>query len=267
MLIIGESINGTIPRVGQAMLDRDEAFIRELAKSQVHFGAQMLDVNAGIGEGNEIEDLVWAVEVVQKAVQVPLMIDSSSSRAIEAALSVYRNEARAIINSITLEKDKLSTLLAIIVESRSSVVALCMAEEGIPETVEGRIDVASRLYKKLTAANVSPADIYFDPLVLSVGTNPGASTITFQTLEWIKRHFPESHTICGVSNVGMGLPGRKLINRSFLVLAVAAGLDTILADVRDRALTSSLYAAKLLTDQDPYALSYINAFREQKLEA
>ena len=197
----------------------------------------MLDVNAGIGGGNEIEDLVWVIEVVQKAVEVPLMIDSPSSRAIEAALSVYRNEVRAIINSITLEKDKFSALLPMIAESKSRVVALCMAEEGIPETVEKRIDVASRLYKELTAANVSPPDIYFDPLVLSVGINPEASMVTFQTLEWIRRHFPESHTICGVSNVGMGLPGRKLINRSFLVLAVAAGLDTILADVRDKPLS------------------------------
>lgn len=266
MLIIGESINGTIPKVSQAILNKDETFIKELAKVQVRFGAQMLDVNAGVGGSNEVENIVWAVEVVQKEVTVPLMIDSSNVQAIKAALTVYQHEEKPIINSITAEREKLEALLPVVAKWKCKIVALCMGDQGIPESVEERLRLATILFEELTAVSISPKDIYFDPLVLSAGINPEASMVTFETLKLIKERFPESHTICGISNAGMGLPGRKLINRVFMVLAVASGLDTVFIDVRDRSLISSLYAAMLLTNQDPYALNYTNAFREKKLE-
>ncbi len=106
MLIIGESINGTIHRVGQAILSRDASFLTDLAKTQVDCGAQMLDVNAGVAGGNEIEDLPWAVEIVQKEVHLPLMLDSANPDVLRAALSVYRHPEPPILNSISGEEEK-----------------------------------------------------------------------------------------------------------------------------------------------------------------
>lgn len=265
MLIIGESINGTIQKVGEAILDRNEAYLKELAKIQYEGGAHLLDVNAGVAGGNEVEDLPWLVEIVQKEVPVPLMIDSANPEALKATLSVYRHSEPPILNSISGEKEKWNQLYPVITEKKCRVVALLMDDQGIPKTVEGRLSIASRLYENLIQTGLPPDHIYFDILVLPVAVEPEAPLLTLDTIKTIWSNFPDSHTICGVSNVSMGLPGRRLINRTFLTMAIASGLDTLLIDVRDRSLMSSIYAGRVLVNQDPYCLEYLQAYREKKI--
>jgi cobalamin-dependent methionine synthase I len=265
MQIIGESINGTIQKVGQAILARDESFLRELAKTQFGCGAQMLDVNAGVAGGNEIEDLPWVVEIVQKEVALPLMVDSANPDALKAALSVYRHPDAPILNSISGEEEKWKKLYPLIAEKRCKAVVLLMDDQGIPKTTEERIAVAKRLFERLTGGGIPSENIYFDPLVLSVAVEPDAGMTTLETIKSLRSDFQGSHITCGVSNVSMGLPGRKLINRTFLTMAIAAGLDTLLIDVRDQALMSSVYAAKTLLHQDPYCLEYLKAYRAKKI--
>lgn len=265
MLIIGESINGTIPKVGEAILDRDEVFLRDLAKIQYKCGAQVLDVNAGVASGNEEEDLPWLVEVVQKYVPIPLMLDSANPEALKAALSVYKNSEPPILNSISGEEEKWNKLFPLLVEKRCKAVVLLMDDQGIPKTMEERLKIADRLFKRMTDANIKPDHIYFDILVLSVAVEPEAALVTLETIKTIRSNFPHSHIICGVSNVSMGLPGRRLINRTFLTMAIAFGLDALLIDVRDQALLSVISASKVLLNQDPYCLEYIQAYREKKI--
>ncbi len=265
MLLIGESINGTIQKVGQAILGKDESFLRELAKTQFDCGAQMLDVNAGVAGGDELKDLPWLVEIVQKEVSLPLMIDSANPEALKAALSVYRHSELPILNSITGEEKKWNKLFPVIVEKRCKVVVLLMDDQGIPKTIEERLRIAQRLYKNLLQANLPPDHIYFDILVLSVAVEPDAALITLETIRTIRANFPDAHIICGASNISMGLPGRRLINRTFLTMAIYAGLDTLLVDVRDQALLSSIYASKVLINQDTYCLEYLNAYRGKKI--
>lgn len=265
MLIIGESINGTIQKVGEAILDRNEAFLRELAKTQYKCGAHMLDVNAGVAGGNEVEDLPWLVDIVQKEVPIPLMIDSANPEALKAALSVYHHQEPPILNSISGEKEKWNKLYPVIVEKKCKFVVLLMDDQGIPKTIEERVRIANKLFHNLIQADIPPDYIYFDILVLSVAVEPDAAFVTLETIKTIRSNFPRSHTICGVSNVSMGLPGRKLINRTFLTMAIFAGLDTLLIDVRDRALLSSIYASKILANQDPYCLEYLKAYREKNI--
>jgi len=265
MLIIGESINGTIQNVGEAILNRNETFLRELARTQYECGAQMLDVNAGVAEGNEVEDLAWLIETAQKEVSLPLMIDSANPEALKAALSVYRHPEPPILNSISGEEEKWNKLFPVLVEKKCKVVVLCMDDQGIPKTIEERIAVATKLFHRLTEAGIPPGYIYSDPLVLSVAVETDAALVTLDTIKTIRSNFPESHIICGVSNVSMGLPGRKLINRTFLTMAIASGLDTLLTDVRDQALMSSIYASKVLINQDPYCLEYLKAYREKNI--
>lgn len=140
-----------------------------------------------------------------------------------------------------------------------------MDDQGIPKTTEKRVKIATKLFQRLTKADIPPDYIYFDPLVLSVGVESEAALVTLETIRRIRTKFPHSHTICGISNVSMGLPGRRLINRLFLTMAIYAGLDTLLVDVRDRDLLSSIYVSKVLTYQDSYCLEYLKAYREKKI--
>ncbi len=265
MLIIGESINGTIEKVGRAILERNEAFLCDLAKVQVESGAEAIDVNAGVAGGNELEDLPWLVQIVQEKVAVPLMIDSANPEALEAALSVYQGKEPPLLNSVSSEEQKWKKLFPLVTKRGCKVVVLCMDDQGIPKTADGRVTIAKELFRRLTDGGLPPDFIYFDPLVLSVAVDSEAPLITLETIRMLRSSFPASHVICGLSNVSMGLPGRKLINRTFLAMAIAFGLDTLLIDVRDQALFSLVQAAKVLTGQDPYCLNYIQAYREKRL--
>ena len=265
MLIIGESINGTISKVGGAIQDRNDTFLRELARTQYECGAEMLDVNAGIAGGNEVEDLPWLIELVQKEVPIPLMIDSANPEALQAALSVYRHQESPILNSISGEEEKWNKLFPVVVSSRCKIVVLCMDDQGIPKSVEGRIGIASQLFDRLTQAGVAPEQVYFDPLVLTVSVESEAATVTLEAIRALRSGFPNSHVICGASNVSMGLPGRRLINRTFIAMALFAGLDTLFIDVRDQSLLSSVYAGKVLLNQDPYCLDYLKAYRAKRI--
>src|SRR3989304_10130863 len=126
MLVIGESINGTIEKVGQAILDRNEAYLRELVRTQQECGAHCLDVNAGVAGGNELEDLPWLTQLVQKEVSIPLMIDSANPEALKAALSVYRHSEPPILNSISGEEEKWSKLHPVLIERGCKAVVLLM---------------------------------------------------------------------------------------------------------------------------------------------
>ena len=265
MLIIGESINGTIQKVGEAILNRDEPFLRELAKIQYECGAHFLDVNAGVAGGNEVEDLCWLLKIVQEEVPIPLMIDSANPEALKAALSVYRHLEPPILNSISGEKEKWNQLFPLVTEKKCKTVVLLMDDQGIPKTIEERVGIAKKLYQNLVQADIPPDYIFFDILVLSVAVEPDAALVALETIKTIRSNFPQSHITCGVSNVSMGLPARKLINRTFLAMAIAAGLDTLLIDVRDQGLMSSLYASKALVNQDPYCLEFLKAYREKKV--
>ncbi len=265
MLIIGESMNGTIKEVGQAILDHNESYLRKLARAQYECGAHCLDVNAGVACGNEIEDLPWLIQIVLEAVPIPLMIDSANPEALKAALSVYRHSEPPILNSISGEEEKWNKLHPVLEEKGCKVVVLLMDDQGIPKTTDQRMAIAQVLFTRLTKMRIPTHHVYFDPLILSVAVEPGAGIVALETIRRLRINYPGSHVICGLSNVSMGLPGRKLINRSFLTMAISAGLDALLVDVRDQALLSSIYVSKILLNQDPYCLEFLKAYREKKI--
>jgi 5-methyltetrahydrofolate--homocysteine methyltransferase len=264
MLIIGESLNGTLTTVGQAILKRDAEFVVQLARCQVEAGAHMLDVNAGVAGGNEVEDLPWLVSTVLAKVDIPLSLDSADPEAIRAALKLCRG--RPVINSITGEQSRLEGLLPLVVEYDCGVVILCMDERGIPETAQDRFEVGRSLVERATQAGVKADDIYMDPLVMSLGVDWRAPTVTLATLRLIREHIPEVHIVSGMSNVSFGLPKRHLLNCTFLAMLVAAGLDTFLIDARDKGLMASLWAAQALSGSDRYCAAYLKAYRAGQLE-
>ncbi len=263
MIIVGELINTSRKVISKATADGDAKTIQAIAKNQAQAGAHYIDVNAGTFVDKEPEYLKWLVSVVQEAVDIPCCIDSPSPAAIEAALSVHRGIP--MINSISLEKNRYDGLMPILAGTDFKVAALCISDERMPETVEDRLSIAEILIDRLTRGNVRIDNIFIDPLVQPVSTKKSCGSAFLDSVEQIIDRFKGVHTMCGMSNISYGLPLRKLLNRTFIAMAVARGLDGAIIDPLDRDLTSAIYAAEALIGKDDFCMNYIRAFRSEKI--
>jgi 5-methyltetrahydrofolate corrinoid/iron sulfur protein methyltransferase len=262
--IIGEKINGTRKTVAAAVASRDVAFIQALAQKQATAGAHWLDVNAGTTPDHEADDLVWLVQVVQAAVDLPLALDSANPHALAAALG--ETQRTPLINSISGEPDRLSGILPLAAQHGCDVIAMALDDKGIPMDVAGRLAVVRRLFEATRAAGVPDAQVYVDPLVMTIATNTDCGRLALDTIQAIRAEFPQAHISTGLSNVSFGLPARALINRTFLTLAVAAGMDTAIIDPLDRELKAALLATDLLLGRDKFCQTYTRAFRAGLLD-
>jgi cobalamin-dependent methionine synthase I len=257
--IIGEKINGTRRRVAQAIERRDAAVIRDLAVKQAEAGAAWLDVNAGTRSSAEPGDLVWLIETIQPVVEIPLCLDSANPLAVAAGMRVV--ERTPLINSISGEPQRLEGLLPLVAEHGCSVIALAMDGAGIPETCEGRLEVAGRLLTETRARGVPDDHVYLDPLAMTLATKTDGALITLDTIRALRREFPDAHLTMGLSNISFGLPARSFINRAFLTLALAAGLDSAILDPLAREMMAALMAAELVLGRDHHCLDYTRAYR------
>ena len=264
MLIIAERINSSRKSIAQAIDARDADFIRNEARSQADAGAHYIDVNAGSMLGQESECLSWLVDTVQEATDLPLCLDSPDVNVIKKVFP--RARVTPMINSITLEPERLEGLLPLIVEHRAKVIALCQSPEVLAETANQKVELAERLLETATRAGVPFDNMYIDPLVYPISTNPESGVATLKAIERIMATFPGVHTVCGLTNVSYGLPNRKLVNRSFLVAAVSRGLDSAIIDPTDKQLCGALKAATMIMGLDDYCMDYISAHREGRLE-
>ena len=262
MLIIGELINCTRKKVGEAAQKRDVEFFTEIARKQADAGADVLDVNGGL-PGQEMAVLPWLVNVVQDTVATPLCLDSADPVVLRRALPLCHQ--RAMINSITNESARMEALLPLLKEFRPKVIALCLGEAGPPSTVEDRLSTASRLLDRLTTQGFLLDDIYIDPCVLPISTGPEHGRALVEATGQIKARYPGVHVSAGISNVSFGLPMRKLLNQALLLLLMAQGLDAAIVDPCDPQLMMNVRAAEALLGRDEFCASYIQAFREGKL--
>jgi 5-methyltetrahydrofolate--homocysteine methyltransferase len=265
MLIIGERINTSRKSIAPAVVARDEAFIAEEARRQLEAGATYIDVNCGTLVEEEPKFLEWLVQTVQAATgDAPCSIDSPNPVALERALKVHHGQP--IINSITAEKERFSAILPLVRDFKTRVIALTMNDEGMPESAEERCAIGSGLITELTKVGIPLEDIFLDPMVRPVSTGDHYGQIVFQTIGKMTQEYPGLHTVCGLSNISYGLPARKIVNHTFLVMAMLSGLDSAILDPTDKRLTSLVHASKLLLGKDEYAMNYITAFREGRLD-
>ena len=264
MKIIGEKINGTRTQIAKAIAARDAELIQSLARRQVEAGASWLDVNAGTHPEKEPADLVWLIDTVQAVVDLPLCLDSANPAALAAAIKATRHTP--IINSISGEPQRFEGVLPIVAEHGCPVIALCMDDKGIPATAEARLNVMRRVVDAAHRAGVRDENIYIDSLVMTIGTNTQAGNVVLDTMRAVHAEWPAAHLNAGLSNVSFGLPARALVNRTFLVMAMAAGLDTAIADPLDRDLRAAMLAADLLLGHDKHCLGYTRAYRAGWLE-
>jgi len=265
LIIIGELINGTRKAIKTAIESRDAEYIADLARRQVQAGAEYIDCNPGTVGEQEIEDLKWLVERVQEAVEAPISLDTPNGAALEAALEVYRQEERPLINSITLESERLAEFLPIVSGNEARVVALALDDSGMPSGPGQREDTALRLVERLREEGIAAGDIFVDPVITPLGTDPTCNRLILSAIQAIRAGAPEVHVTCGLSNISYGLPNRALLNRTFLVQAVACGLDSAILDPLDEELMRAAYAAEALAGRDEWCANYIAAHREGKL--
>jgi 5-methyltetrahydrofolate--homocysteine methyltransferase len=260
MIVIGEKINGTRKRVAKAIQERDSDYIKDLAIRQVKSGANYLDVNAGTTPDREIEDLKWIVKIIQDSTDSPLCLDSANPEALAAAIKGVNKTP--IINSVSGEVAKLDGVLPLACENNTGLIVLALDDDGIPETVDQRLEIISKIVKLTRKGGLSDGNLYIDPLIISLGTNQDSGLNAFAAIRSIKTQFPEAHVTSGLSNISFGLPARKMINQAFFVLAIEAGLDSAIMDPTDKTLYSLAFATDALLGKDDYCVNYTGAYRK-----
>lgn len=263
MQIVGERINTSRRGIDALVSRRDvEAVVRE-AVQQREAGADFIDVNVGTLLSEEPEALRWVVTTVQTAVGVLLCVDSANPEAMAAALEVHRG--KALLNSITAERERFRSVLPLVKRYGCGVVALCLDDSGMPSSVEEAIQKGSGLVERLLEAGVPADDIYVDPLVRPVSTDSRAGVAVVEAIGILREKYPGVHTICGLSNVSFGLPQRRLLNQAFLVATMTAGLDAVILDPLDARLMALLRAAEAVLGRNEYCARYLRAYREGRL--
>jgi 5-methyltetrahydrofolate corrinoid/iron sulfur protein methyltransferase len=259
VIIVGELINASRKAIRQAIEQRDQAALEKVAIAQAERGAQYIDVNAGVFVDREAEILEWLVNLVQGVVDRPCCIDSPDPKAIEKALLVHKGDA--LVNSISLEKKRYEKLLSVLKRTNNKVVALCMSDEGMPETADQRMLIAERLVNGLVQNGIPLENIFVDPLVQPISTNKCFGMEFLLAVEKIMGTFKGVHTMCGLSNISFGLPERKLINQTFMVMAIARGLDGAIVNPLDKRMMGFITTAEMLMGCDAYCMNYLKVFR------
>ncbi len=264
MLIIGESLNASIPAVASAVTARDAETIAALARRQCECGAQLLDLNAAVTDRTQRDDLPWMVRTVQAAVDLPLMLDSTDPEALRAALQVHEGPP-PILSSVTNEAGSLEGLLPLALEHDCALVALCMEDDKISPDPQVRFEIGRKLIERAHQAGLAPEKLFIDPMVMTIGTDTGSGLALLRLIRMLREGFPAVRTLCGASNVSFGMPERRLMNRTYVPMLAAAGIEAFILDVRDRQMMATLMAAAALTGQDKWCRGYIKAHREGRL--
>ena len=256
-VIIGEKINPTgIKKLGLALVENNMEYVIHLAKRQVAWGADVLDVNVGHPQIDEAAMIAIVVEAVQSAVDVPLCIDSNDPKILEAGLKFA--SGKPLINSVNGEEKQLSAVLPIVKERGAAVLGLTIGESGIPATAEERLAVAGHIIERAAKMGIPIEDIIIDPLVMTVGHNSLAATVTLKSIELIRKEYGVNMSL-GASNVSFGLPDRHSVNSAFLALAMQAGVTCSITDPIK--LGSSIRATDLLLGRDANSIRYLKYFR------
>lgn len=254
-VLIGERLNPTgKPALKAALRERDFTYIQEEAISQEELGADVLDINVGLPGIDEPEMMRLTVTEVQTVTPLPLQIDTSSAAAMEAALRIYNG--KPLINSVSGKKESMEKIFPLAAKYGGIVVGLTLDENGIPDTVEGRVAIAERIYRTAERYGIRKKDILIDPLAMAACTDPHSAEITLGTLRAVREEL-SGNTSLGVSNISFGLPQRDTVNAVFFSQALCCGLSAAIMNPASAEMKKAYYAHCALKGLDPGCLSYI----------
>jgi len=260
--IIGEKINPTgRKKLAAALAEGNLDYVKELATNQVNAGADILDVNVGVPGLDEVTLLPQVVKMLVEAFDIPFCLDSPNPQALAKALAI--TPGKPLVNSVNGKQESLQAILPLVRERGASVIGLTMDEAGIPKDADGRVKVAGKILEAAAKYGIPAEDVIIDPLVLTVGAESQAGTVTLRTIEQVRKEF-EVNINVGASNVSFGLPERDTINAAFLALTIGAGATCAITDPIK--FTRVLRAVDLLRGKDAYAVRYVKYCRAHPLE-
>ncbi|MFB6290273.1 MAG: dihydropteroate synthase [Candidatus Bipolaricaulia bacterium] len=259
MILIGERINAGFNDVKQALQERNPEEIKNLAHRQTDAGADYLDLNMG-AVSKDPDDMIWLVETVQETVDTPISIDSQNPDIVEPALETC--SGNPLINSTTAQDEKLDRLMPLAVEHDASIIGITSGEDGAPQDVNGRLEHAANIFTSANEYGLDVDKLFIDPVAMPLKFMQEQATNLLESISQISNiSDPPPHISLGISNMSSDATEKSLINRTFLVMAMAAGLDAAICNVLDDKLIKSVATAEMILNEEIYNDSFLETYR------
>lgn len=264
-IIIGEKINPTGKKLlKEALKNNDIGYVLKEAINQRDSGASILDINVGLPEIDEKSTMSRVIQEVQAIINLPIQIDSTRAEVIETGARICNG--RPIINSVNGKEASMNSIFPIAKKYGCLLIGLTLDEKGIPKTAEERLEVAEKIIKRAEAYGIARTDIIIDCLVLTASAQQSEVKETIRAISLIKEKLGVK-TSLGISNVSFGLPRRELLNRTFLAMALTAGLDAAIINPTDRGMQEAINAFNVLWNIDRESKNYINIYTDSEVTA
>ncbi len=262
MIIIGEKINGMFRKVALAIKEKDEVFIQNLAQQQISAGSNVLDVNVGPESLAHTEDLIWLIKTIRKITNAPLAIDTPKLESVEEGLK-YAGEG-SFINSSHADDEKLDIYIPLAKKYNSKLIVLTISKNGVPQDIQNRLELASNIIRKCQEYNFDISNLFIDPVLLPINVAQQQIVHIIDFINQIKFiSEPSPKTIVGLSNISQGTKYRSLIDRTFISLAIYAGLDAAILNPLDKDLIDTIITTELLLNRQLYCESFLEAYRKK----
>jgi len=260
MFSIGERINGMFRSVGAAIRDKNPEPIQKLARNQLSAGADALDVNVGPASADPLAAMEWLVKTIREITDAPLAIDTTKPDVMRRGLELAG--PGSIINSTKGQQEQLDIFIPMASELQASVIALTIDENGIPRDANGRSEIALRAVASAMEHGLEPDKLMIDAVILPANVAQPTAAQVLETIRSVKLlSDPPPKTVLGLSNVSQGTTQRPLLNRTYLVMALASGLDAAILDVLDTEMMDAMIAAELLLNRAVYCDDFLRAYR------
>ncbi|VAW36128.1 5-methyltetrahydrofolate--homocysteine methyltransferase [hydrothermal vent metagenome] len=261
-ITIGERINPTgRKKLAQEIKDHKTTTICKETREQTEAGANVLDVNVGVPDIDEAAAMKRAVFAVNDNTSLPIVVDSPNLDALEEGLKAV--DGRPLINSVSGEEEKLAAVLPLAKKYGAAVLGLTIDDKGIPPTAEGRFKVAEKIMNRALEAGLNKEDLVIDCLAMTVSADPNGALTTLDAIRMIKERLGLATTL-GVSNISFGLPSRESVNSHFYSMALHAGLDSAIMNVKNQSMMDSYHASLVLLAHDAKAKKYIGRFKDRE---
>lgn len=262
MIRIGEKLNSSIPATQKMLESRDQEAVVALIEKQAQAGADYLDINTALCGDKELETMLWVMDLAIGHSDCGIMIDSPSTAVIKEAMAACKDR-KLIVNSVTIT-DRIEEIAPLIAASGAGVVGMPVGGDGERGTLEGRMHNIALLVEKLRSYGIRDEQIYVDIMMEAAAFDSESPALALHVIGELKKRFGQVKSICGLSNVSFGLPGRVNINIAALSAGVFLGLDSAIMDVTSPKTRLAFLAADVVAGNDEYCMEYISYLREQE---
>lgn len=268
MIIFSERINGMYRDVRSAIAERNSQVVQDLLRQQLDGGADIIDINIGPSKGDPVDNFIWLAQTVHEITSKPLSLDSAKADLLVQVVPRVREalpDTKLVINSCTAARQYMDKLIPLAVECETSIIGLTMDQDGVPGNVEKRIECGATFLMTALEAGIAPEDIYLDPITLPVNAAFKQQQYVIEGIRQLSMvNDPPPHFIIGLSNVSTKCLLSKLLNRTFLVMCLTAGLDAAIVDSADQDLIDAMITAEVLLGKELYSDEYVKAWKMQK---